>query len=155
MLTANKLLLARQQQQQDWRCMGLSEIPIERDKRTGCLWRSAPQSTKRQGAKIQRTPTSLHLTRSFYIHSLFQNYCIISQYFKKFSTHYINLFHCARYLKFHGWLHARTSLSTYLLYWPQTTAFAFGFVLPDSPIKSVYAFPSFLMQATCPAYLTL
>jgi len=31
----------------------------------------------------------------------------------------------------------------------------FGFVIPDSPIKSVYAFPSFLIQATCPAYLNV
>jgi hypothetical protein len=43
---------------------GANEIPIERDKRTGCVWRSAPQSTKRQGAKVKRTPNSLNLKRS-------------------------------------------------------------------------------------------
>ena len=89
--------------------------------------------------------------------SSFQNYSIILLYFTKSSTHYTNLFHCARYPKFHGWLHAkpRTSPSTYQLYWPRAAAFSFGFVLPDSPIKSMHAFLSFLMQATCPSYLNV
>jgi hypothetical protein len=116
-------------------------------------------ATEIRSGKVRKySGPQLHCVLNGVLHSfIISNYCIISLYFTKFSAHYINLFHCARHPKFHGRLHAkpRTSPSTYLLYWPRTTAFAFGFVLADSPIKFVYAFPSFLIQATRPAYLNV
>lgn len=82
MLAATKLLLAWQQQQQHWRCMGLNEIPIERDKRTGCC---DDQRHRLRSGKVRKySGPQLHciLHAVFYIRSSsFQNYCIILLYF--------------------------------------------------------------------------
>ena len=92
----------------------------------------------------------------FYIRfSSFQNYCIIFTIFHEvFHTLHKSIPLC-KAPKIPRLTSRKTTYfpSAYHLYWPRAVAFAFGFVLSDSPIKSKYAFPSFLRQATCPTYL--